>query len=227
MLLLAIAVELVDQHLISKSFVEGTKEMADAVKDEKEPENKSEKTEKGLMSQVAKFTSQKKTEPKKSSKQYDKSDYERNPRLYLPPILYEYRANVNTIDLVSRMLWHFTENVDFLSTATQLLEKSERAFPDRKYVKLIRVSFLTFTAADPSAHLSKLDSIAKLEPSLSTRYFIFRRRIEVKKIAAKVTSEDKNAAEIVDYVEFQKYFADTQQITNLAIQVIISLISGN
>ena len=194
-------------------------------KDEnREKSSKFAKVAKGLLSQVPQLTKQNKTESKKSSKQYDKSDYERNPKLYLPAILYEFRANVNSIDLVGRMLWNFTDNLDFIETATTFFEKAERAFPDIKYVKLLRVSFLTATSHDPSAHLAKLDAISKLEPDLSTRYFIYRRKIEVKKIAARVTSEDKNSVEVVEYVEFQKYFADTQQITNVAIQVLLFLI---
>ena len=177
-----------------------------------------------MANNLSKAVNQKKAsgETKKSG-QYDKSDYERNPKLYLPNILLQYRANVNTIDLVGRMLWHFTDKPEFLGAATTHYEKAERAFPDRKFVKLLRVSFLTSTSADPSAHLMKLDSISKLEPSLYTRYFIFRRKIEVKAIAARVTSEDQNAVEIVNYVEFQKYFLETQQITNVAIQVYFRL----
>ncbi len=143
----------------------------------------------------------------------------RNPRLHLPAILYEFRANINTIDLVGRMLWHFTDKKDFLDTAYQLYQKAELAFPDRKYIKLLRITYLTSIATDPSAHLAKLDSILKLEPSLSTRYFIFKRKIEVKLLAARVTNQDKNAVELINYVEFQKYFAETQQYNNLAIQV--------
>ena len=121
------------------------------------------------------------------------------------------------------MLWHFTDRKEYIDTASSFYEKAERAFPDRKYVKILRISFLTSISADPSAHLMKIDSISKLEPSLSTRYFIFRRKIEVKAIAAKVTSEDTNTAVIVNYVEFQKFFAETQEITNQAIQVIFFL----
>lgn len=143
----------------------------------------------------------------------------RNPRLRLPALLYEFRANVNTIDLVGRVLWHHTDKKESIETARELFQRAELAFPDRIYVKLLRVTFLTSTTADPSAHLAKLDAIMKLEPSLATRYFVFKRKIEVKLLAARTTSEDKNAVELVNYVEFQKYFAETQVYNNRAIQV--------
>ena len=151
----------------------------------------------------------------------------RNPRLHLPKLLYEFRSNVNTIDLVGRSLWHHSDDKDNLDTAKFLYEKAELAFPDRKYIKLLRVTFLTATAADPSAHLAKLDAIIKLEPSLATRYVIYKRKIEVKVLAAKVTSEDTNAKELVNYVEFQRYFAETQLYNNVAIQVSLYSICMN
>lgn len=216
---------MVDQYLLFKSGTEAEKKLVaeentNAKEELKGKDTKMVKAAKNVI-KMANFAKAIKgnAETKKGVQQYDKKDYERNPKLYLPSILFEYRADVNTIDLVGRMLWHFTDKPEFIATATLYYEKAERAFPDRKATKLLRVSFLTSASNDPSAHLSKLEAISKLEPSMATRYFIFRRRIEVKKIAAKVTSEDQNSAEIVDYVEFQKYFADTQQITNVAIQV--------
>lgn len=144
----------------------------------------------------------------------------RNPRLHLPGLLYHFQATSNTIDMVGRMLWHHTDKKEFLDTARDLYQKAEHAFPDRKYIKILRVTFLTATAVDPSAHLAKLDAIAKLEPSLATRYYIHRRKSEVKILASRVVSEDKTAVELVNYVEFQRYFAETQAYNNLAIQVL-------
>jgi hypothetical protein len=137
----------------------------------------------------------------------DDDDKKRNTRLYLPKIFQEYQAGVTTIDLVGRILWHFSDDKTSIEAANNLLESAEKAYPEVPYVKVLRVSYCTFLSTDPSVHLPKLDVIKKMEPGFLSRYYVYKRSVDIRD-RAKVSSvtEGENTLDLVAYIEFQNLF---------------------
>jgi hypothetical protein len=131
----------------------------------------------------------------------------RNTRLYLPRILQDFNAGVSTIDIVGRLLWHFIDDKTSLEVAAHLYEQAEKAYPEVPYVKVLRVSYCTSLATDPSVHLPKLDVIKKMEPGLLSRYYVYKRAVDIRD-RAKVSSssEGENSLDLVAYIEFQNLF---------------------
>ena len=131
----------------------------------------------------------------------------RNTRLYLPRILQDYQSGVTTIDIVSRLLWHFNDDKTSLEAAGLLLDAAEKAYPEVAYVKVLRVSYCTALAADPSVHLPKLDVIKKMEPGVLSRYYVYKRAVDIRdraKVSAATGGE--NTLDLVAYIEFQNLF---------------------
>jgi hypothetical protein len=137
----------------------------------------------------------------------DDDEKKRNTRLYLPKILQEYQAGVTTIDIVGRILWHFCDDKTSLEAANTLYELAEKAYPEVPYVKVLRVSYCTSQAADPSVHLPKLDVIKKMEPGFLSRYYVYKRSVDIRD-RAKVSSagDGENSLDLVAYIEFQNLF---------------------
>lgn len=137
----------------------------------------------------------------------DDDEKKRNTRLYLPKIFQEYQAGVTTIDIVGRILWHFSDDRASLEAANVLYELAEKAYPEVAYVKVLRVSYCTAQSSDPSVHLPKLDVIKKMEPSFLSRYYVYKRSIDIRN-RAKVSSvtDGENSLDLVAYIEFQNLF---------------------
>ena len=134
-------------------------------------------------------------------------DKKRNTRLYLPRILQDYNAGITTIDIVGRLLWHFVDDKIALDAAAQLYEQAEKAYPEIPYVKVLRVSYCTFLATDPSVHLPKLDIIKKMEPGLLSRYYVYKRAVDIRDRAKVSQSTDgENSLDLIAYIEFQNLF---------------------
>jgi len=137
----------------------------------------------------------------------DDDDKKRNTRLYLPKIFQEYQAGVTTLDLVGRILWHFSDDKASLDAANTLYELAEKAFPEVPYVKVLRVSYCTSTSADPSVHLPKLDVIKKMEPGFLSRYYIYKRAVDIRDRAkVSAVTDGGNSLDLVAYIEFQNLF---------------------
>ena len=148
-------------------------------------------------------------------------DKKRNTLLYLPRVLQDYRAGVTTIDIVSRILWHYTDDKVSLEAAANLLEAAEKAFPEIPYVKVIRVSNCTSLASDPSVHLPKIDVIKKMEPGLLSRYYVYKRAVDIRN-RAKVSKviDGENTLDLVAYIEFQNLFTETKRYNKRAIEAV-------
>lgn len=134
-------------------------------------------------------------------------DKKRNTRLYLPKIFQEYQAGITTVDLVGRILWHFSDDKTSLDAANTLYELAEKAFPEVPYVKVLRASYCTSTSADPSVHLPKLDVIKKMEPGFLSRYYIYKRAVDIRDRAkVSAVTDGENSLDLVAYIEFQNLF---------------------
>jgi hypothetical protein len=131
----------------------------------------------------------------------------RNTRLYLPKIFQEYQAGVTTIDIVGRILWHYSDDKTSLDAANMLYESAEKAYPEVPYVKVLRASYCTSQSSDPSVHLPKLDVIKKMDPGFLSRYYVYKRTVDIRD-RAKVSSvtDGENSLDLVAYIEFQNLF---------------------
>ena len=137
----------------------------------------------------------------------DDDDKKRNTRLYLPKILQEYQAGITTIDNVGRILWHFSDDKTSLDAANNLYELAEKAYPEAPYVKVLRVSYCTSMAADPSVHLPKLDVIKKMEAGFLSRYYVYKRSVDIRNRAkVSAVTDGENSLDLVAYIEFQNLF---------------------
>ena len=131
----------------------------------------------------------------------------RNTRLYLPKIFQEFQAGITTIDIVGRLLWHFSDDKNSHEAANTLYELAEKAYPEVAYVKVLRASYCTSLSSDPSVHLPKLDVIKKMEPGVLSRYYVYKRAVDIRD-RAKVSSvtDGENSLDLVAYIEFQNLF---------------------
>lgn len=137
----------------------------------------------------------------------DDDEKKRNTRLYLPKIFQEYQAGITTIDIVGRLLWHYSDEKISIDAANMLYEAAEKAYPEIPYIKVLRVSYCTFLASDPSVHLPKLDIIKKMEPGFLSRYYVYKRSVDIRDRAKVSTvSEGENSLDLVAYIEFQNLF---------------------
>ena len=138
----------------------------------------------------------------------DDDGNKRNTRLYLPRVLQDYNAGVTTIEIIGRILWYYTDDKASLNAASHLYEKAEKAYPEVAYVKVLRASYCTTLAADPSVHLPKLDVIKKMEPGVTARYYVYKRAVDIRDRAKVVgSSTGENTLDPVAYIEFQNLFA--------------------
>lgn len=148
-------------------------------------------------------------------------DKKRNTRLYLPKVLQDYNAGVTTIDIVGRILWHYTDDKNAIEAAGALYEAAEKAYPEVPYIKVIRTSYATSLSSDPSVHLPKLDVIKKMEPGLLSRYYVYKRAVDIRD-RAKISgaADGENTLDLVAYIEFQNLFSETKKYNNRAVDSI-------
>jgi PAS domain-containing protein len=150
----------------------------------------------------------------------ENDEKKRNTRLNLPKILQDYNAGITTIEIVSRILWHSSDDKDSLEAAASLLDAADKAYPEVPYVKVIRVSNATSLASDPSVHLPKLDIIKKMEPGILSRYYVYKRTVDIRDRTKVSKSEGENSLDLVAYIEFQNLFTETKRYNDRAIEAI-------
>jgi PAS domain S-box-containing protein len=145
---------------------------------------------------------------------------DRNPYIYLPLVLQKFNADVNSIEITGRLLWHNTGAKENVEAAYRLYRSAERAYPDLAYVKFLRANCLTYLSPDPTAFIDQIEGVKKLEPGLLTEFLVYKRDMETKYRGSMTKNEGNDASDMVTYVEFQKYYSDAQKYNKLAITAI-------
>lgn len=131
----------------------------------------------------------------------------RNPYVtYLPKTLQRFGANVTSIEIIGRLLWHNTSAKENIEASYRLYRKAEMSFPDLAFVKFLRANCLMYLSPDPSAFIEQIEGVKRLETSFLVRFLLFKRDTEAKYRGSMNKKEGDQALDLVAYVEFQKYY---------------------
>ncbi|KAJ3090546.1 hypothetical protein HK102_003406 [Quaeritorhiza haematococci] len=165
--------------------------------------------------------------PKKKAKMENNHDYqhsfqmERNPYLYLPKVLQNFKGNPTTLEIVGRQLWYTKRSdEDYVRAATRHYRLAEKAYPDSAYIRLLRLTFMWCMTTDSNTVIGKSDEISKMHPSFLVRFFLFKMNQKSKQKNAAMKARKDDAMDLVSYVEFQKYYQEAQRYNNKAVTAI-------
>ena len=145
---------------------------------------------------------------------------DRNPYIYLPEVLKKFGADIPTIELTGRLLWHNSSAKENIEASYRLYRRAEQAYPDIAYVKFLRANCLTYLSPDPAAFIDQIEGVKKLEPGLLVQFLVYKRDMETKYRGSMTKTEGNSASDMITYVEFQKYYSEAQKYNKLAITSI-------
>lgn len=145
---------------------------------------------------------------------------ERNPYIYLPDVLQKFGADVTTIEIIGRLLWHNSSAKENIEASYRLYRRAEQAYPDLAFVKFLRANCLTFLSPDPTAFLDQIEGVKKLDPGFLVQFLIYKRDMETKYRGSMTKREGNTSSDMITYVEFQKYYTEAQKYNKLAITAI-------
>ena len=131
----------------------------------------------------------------------------RNPYIYLPATVRQFGAGPSEIEIVGRLMWHSSGAKNNIEASYRLYRKSEQAYPDLAYVKILRANCLTYLSSDMSAFVDQVEGVKKLHPDFFVRFLLFKRENESKlRSTGKGDDNTDQSLDLVAYVEFQKYY---------------------